>query len=248
MWPAPCADSKSAISMFLLGGTAFSGKTLLAHLLNQGDVVCLDEPDFHNPAQRHRGIPLLSTLFPDKTFPAPPERELTYREAVAFIERCEDVIRPSLLGMKTAGWVFVDYAKIYRESRYPVIAVIRDIRDVLAEGPLPEWVDGEPHLNRTFRSVWMNLDLCDLCIRYEDLVTKPEAVFESVSRILGRELEPATSWSVDDVHRTMFKLARHDMLGTGRISRDKVGIWRSSSCVFSDDTRETAAMMGYDEA
>lgn len=234
--------------MFLLGGTAFSGKTLLAHLLNQGDVVCLDEPDFHNPAQRHRGIAFLSTLFPDKTFPAPPERELTYREAVAFIERCEDVIRPYTLGMKTAGWAFVEYAKIYRESRYPVIAVIRDIRDVLAEGPLPEWVDGEPELNRTFRSVWKNLDLCDLCIRYEDLVAAPEAVFKSVSRILARELEPTVHWRAESVHHTMFKLDRHDMLRTGRISRDKVGIWRSSSRAFSDDTRETAAMMGYGEA
>lgn len=234
--------------MFLLGGTAFSGKTLLAHLLNQGDVVCLDEPDFHNPAQRHRGIAFLSTLFPDKTFPAPPERELTYREAFAFIERCEDVIRPSTLGMKTAGWDFVDYAKIYRESGYPVIAVIRDIRDVLAECPLPEWVDGEPELNRAFRLIWENLDLCDLWIRYEDLVTKPEKVFESVSSILSRELEPAGSWSAESVHHTMFKLDRHDMLRTGRISRDKVGIWRSSSLAFSDDTRETAAMMGYGEA
>jgi hypothetical protein len=233
--------------MFLLGGTAFSGKTLVAHLLNQGDVVCLDEPDFHNPAQRHRGIPVLSTLFPDKTFPAPPERELTYQEAVAFIGRCEDVIRPSTLGMKTAGWAFVEYAKIYRESGYPVIAVIRDIRDVLAEGPLPEWVEDELELNRIFRSVWRNLDLCDLCIRYEDLVAKPEAVFESVSRVLGRELALTPNWSAESVHGTMFKLDRHDMLRTGRISRDKVGIWRSSTCVFSDDTRETAAMMGYSE-
>ena len=140
--------------MFLIGGTAFSGKTLLAHLLNQGDVVCLDEPDFHNPAQRHRGIPFLSSLFSDKVLPAPPERELTYREAVTFIERCEDAIRPCTLGMKTAGWVFVEYAKIYRESGYPVIAVIRDIRDVLAEAPLPEWVGGEAGLNAEFRTVW----------------------------------------------------------------------------------------------
>lgn len=233
--------------MFLLGGTAFSGKTLLAHLLNQRHIVCLDEPDFHNPAQRHRGIPFLRTLFPEKTFPAPPERELAYREAVAFIERCEEVIRPSNLGMKTAGWVFLEYANIYRESGYPVIAVIRDIRDVLAEGPLPEWVGGEPGLNTTFRSVWKNLDLCDLWIRYEDLVTKPETVFENLSSLLDCELAPAPSWNVESVHGTMFKLDRHDMLRTGRISSDKVGIWRSSGRAFSGDTRMTAAMMGYGE-
>jgi hypothetical protein len=234
--------------MFLLGGTAFSGKTLLAHLLNQGDVVCLDEPDFHNPAQRHRGIPFFNTLFPEKAFPTPPERELTYREAVAFIERCEKVIRPSNLGMKTAGQAFVEYAKIYRESGYPVIAVIRDIRDVLAEGPLPEWVAGEPELNRTFRVIWKNLDLCDLCIRYEDLVTKPDNVFENISELLACNLEPAANWSAESVHTTMFKLDRHDMLRTGRISRDQVGIWRSSDRSFSDDTRETAELMGYGEA
>lgn len=234
--------------MFLLGGTAFSGKTLLAHLLNQGDVVCLDEPDFHDPKQRHRGIPFLGTLFPDKTFPTPPERELTYRDAVTFIERCEEVIRPSTLGMKTAGSVFLEYAKVYRASGYPVIAVVRDIRDVLAEAPLPEWVGGEQGLNTTFRMVWNNLDLCDLWIRYEDFVTKPEKIFDSLSRLLARELKPVPSWSAGSVHDTMFKLDRHDMLRTGRISRDQVGIWRSSGRTFSDDTRMTAAMMGYGEA
>ena len=233
--------------MFLLGGTAFSGKTLLAHLLNQGGVVCLDEPDFHDPAQRHRGIPFLSTLFPDKTFPAPPERELTYREAVQFLERCEDVIRPLTLGMKTAGMVFVEYAKIYRESGYPIIAVIRDIRDVLAEGPLPEWLAGEPELNRAFRLIWMKLDLFDLTIRYEDLVTKPEAVFENLSSVLSRELEPVATWSPESVPDTMFKLDRHHMLRAGKLSADQVDIWRSSGRSFSADTRETAAMMGYAE-
>lgn len=233
--------------MFLIGGTAFSGKTLLAHLLNQGDVVCLDEPDFHNPAQRHRGIPVLSALFPEKSFPPLPQRELTCREAVEFIRQCEEVIRPSTLGMKTAGWVFLEYAKIYRESRYPVIAVIRDIRDVLAEGPLPEWVGGEPGLNTAFRSVWKNRDLYDLWIRYEDLVTKTGTVFEKLSSLLDCELTPAAGWSADSVPHTMIKLDRHDMLRTGKILPDRVGIWKTSGRAFSDETRMTAAMMGYEE-
>lgn len=233
--------------MFLLGGTAFSGKTLLALLLNQGLVVCLDEPDFHDVRQSHRGIPLLKTLFPEKTFPAPPEYNLTYQEVVAFIERCEEVIHPSNLGMKTAGWVFLKYAKIYRSSGYPVIAVVRDIRDVLAEAPLPEWIDGERGLNTAFRSVWANLDLCDLSIRYEDLVTKPEAILESLSTLLACELAPVADWSTDRVHDTMFKLDRHDMLRIGRISPAQVGIWRTSGRTFSDETMMTAAMMGYRE-
>ena len=233
--------------MFLLGGTAFSGKTLLAHLLNQGQIVCLDEPDFHDPAQRHRGIPVLGALFPDKTFPDPPERDIPFSEAVAFIEKCQEVIRPSILGMKTAGWVFVEYARVYRASGYPVIAVIRDIRDVLAEAPLPEWVGGEPGLNRAFRSLWKNLDLCDLWIRYEDFVAKPDATFQSVSKTLGCELASASGWNADSVHHTMFKLGRHDMLRTGRISQDKVGIWKNSGRAFTEETLMTAAMMGYGE-
>jgi hypothetical protein len=233
--------------VFLLGGTAFSGKTLLAHMLNQNAVVCLDEPDFHNHRQRHRGIPFLATLFPEKTFPAPPERDLGYAEAVDLLERCEEAIRPSMLGMKTAGWDFVEYAKIYRASGYPVIGVIRDIRDVLCEAPLPEWIRGEPGLNREFRAVWMKSHLYDLWIRYEDLVTKPEAVFERISSLLACEMRPMASWTADNVHPTMFKLDRHGMLRIGRISRAKVGIWKNSGRAFSEDTQITAAMMGYAE-
>lgn len=231
--------------MFLLGGTAFSGKTLLAHLLNQGQVVCLDEPDFHDAGQRHRGIPFLSTLFPDKTFPAQPGRSLSYRDAVAFIEQCEDVIRPFTLGMKTAGRVFLEYAKIYRAFGYPVIGVVRDIRDVLSEGPLPEWIDGERELNAAFREVWTNLDLYDLWIRYEDLVSEPDNILESISRLIGYELEPVANWSAQSVHDIMFKLDRHDMLRAGGISRERVGMWRTSSRAFSADTQMTAVMMGY---
>jgi len=45
----------------------------------------------------------------------------------------------------------------------------------------------------------------------------------------------------------MFKLDRHDMLRTGSISKAQVGIWRKSGATFSEDTRQTAAMMGYGE-
>lgn len=230
--------------MFLIGGTAFSGKTLLAHLLNQGNAVCLDEPDFHDFRQRHRGMPVLRTLFPERVFPADPAGDLSYREAVELMERCEDVIRPRTLGMKTAGRVFVDYAPIYREAGYPVIAVIRDIRDVLAEAPLPEWVDGEPELNRMFRSIWENLHLSDLWIRYEDFVANPDPIFESLSKLLGCKVENVASWSAESVHDTMFKLDRHNMLRTGMVSSDKVGIGRNSDA-FSDETLMTATMMGY---
>ena len=243
----PARDRRLEERMFLLGGTAFSGKTLLAHLLNQGRVVCLDEPDFHDVAQKHRGIPLLRTLFPDRKFPDPPERSLTYIEAVALIKRCENVIRPSVLGMKTSNWVFIEYAKIYRASGYPVIGVIRDIRDVLAEGPLPEWIDGDPALNSAFRAVWKHVHLCDLLIRYEDLVTKPDSVLESISTLIGCDLTLAAGWNAEAVHKTMFKLDRHEMLRAGMISREQVGIWKRSGRAFSGDTHATAAMMGYEQ-
>jgi hypothetical protein len=55
---------RSRPTPFLVGGPAFSGTTLLALLLNQPGVVCLDEPDFEKPAQAHRGLPVLQRRFP----------------------------------------------------------------------------------------------------------------------------------------------------------------------------------------
>jgi hypothetical protein len=43
-------------------------------------------------------------------------------------------------GHQTANWIFIEYAKIYKQAGYPVIAIIRDIRDALAGAPLPDWV------------------------------------------------------------------------------------------------------------
>jgi hypothetical protein len=231
--------------MFLLGGPAFSGKTLLAHLLNQGLTVCLDEPDFHDPMQDHRGIPFLRRLFPDKAFPERPEGELTYGEAVALLRRCEEAVRPFTIGMKTAGSVFLEYARIYRASGYPTIGIVRDIRDVLAEAPLPEWIDGERELNAMYRLIWTNLELCDLWVRYEDLVTNAEAVMAGIAKLLSCDLKPVTTWTVEGVHRTMFKLDRHEMLRLGRISRTQIGLWKTCGHAFSDDTKRTATLMGY---
>ena len=102
------ADGLGAELMFLVGGPAFSGTTLLAHLLNQGDLVCLDEPDFHDPEQSHRGIPLLRALFPDRSFPDPPGRPLDPEETFRFIERCDRAIPDRRLGVKTCDTVFLD--------------------------------------------------------------------------------------------------------------------------------------------
>jgi hypothetical protein len=231
--------------MFLIGGPAFSGKTLLAHLLNQGQIICLDEPDFHNPDQSHRGIPFLKELFPNKRFPEPPEKQLTYREAVDLIQECETVISPYNLGMKTADWIFVEYAKVYKERRYPTIAVVRDIRDVLAEGPLPEWVGGENGLADAYTLVWSSLKMFDLWFRYEDLVINTRRVIEDISKLLSYDFRVLDRWNPESVHRTMFKLDRHEMLKSGTISKSKVGIWKTSDGEFSVKSRMTAKMMGY---
>lgn len=229
--------------MFLIGGPAFSGTTLLAFLLNQGNVVCLDEPDFHNPEQSHRGIPFLKALFPSKVFPDRPARSLAYEEAVDLIQHCERAIDPRNLGVKTCDWVFINYAKVYKEAGHPVIAIVRDIRDALVR-PLPDWVT-EKTLNHAYRLVWENLELFDLWLRYEDLVTVPERAMARLSEALSHQFKVPYNWEPESVHRPMLKIERHNLLQSGRISRNRVGIWRTSGQAFSEHTHHTAKLMGY---
>jgi hypothetical protein len=231
--------------MFLVGGPAFSGKTLLAHLLNQGNVVCLDEPDLHDPAQRHRGIEFLRTLFPDAALPEPPVNALTYAEAVALLGECQSALRPRRLGMKTAGRIFLEYARVYRRLGQPTIVLVRDVRDALAETALPVWIAGEAALSAEYRLVWENRDLADLCLRYEDLVADPGAVLGRIGDLLGERLTAPSTWDPGSVHSTMFKLDRHELLRSGRISTDRVGVWASSGNAFARETHETARLMGY---
>lgn len=229
--------------MFLIGGPAFSGTTLLAHLLNQGRILCLDEPDFHNPRQSHRGIPFLQQLFPGKQFPRRPEMELTYHEAVSLIRECEAAISPYNLGCKTCNQVFANYANLYHALGYPVIAIIRDIRDALVR-PLPEWMD-EKKLNQIYRLIWDNLGLCNLWVRYEELVAKPEKVMAKISEVLDYDLAVRHRWEAGSIHGPMLKLDRHELLKSGMISESRVGIWKTSGKVFSHETRQTAKIMGY---
>jgi hypothetical protein len=225
--------------MFLAGGTAFSGTTLLSVLLTQGDMVCLDEPGFGKPAQRHRGIPVLQSYFPRVTFPELPEKELSLEEAYVFFTRCARAVEPARLGLKTCNYEFVTYAKMFRDAGFPVIAIVRDIRDALVR-PLPEWLT-EEKLNHAYRRVWTNIALADVCIRYENLVARPEETLREVSGALGRRVEIPASWSI----RGVVKLDRHELLRTGTISTERVGLWRASDLEFLPETHETARMMGY---
>jgi hypothetical protein len=229
--------------VFLVGGPAFSGTTLLTLLLNQGEVVCLDEPDLHNPAQRHRGIPFLQELFPGREFPDPPAGELTWEQATDLLEECERAISPRALGMKTCDRTYVGYAAEYRRRGYPVICIVRDIRDALVR-PTPPWSE-EERVNRNYRLVWQHADAYDLVVRYEELVADPAGTMDRISAALGLPLEAAGEWEEERVHAPMLKLERHDLLRAGAISGERVGVWRTASRSFSAETHETAAMMGY---
>jgi hypothetical protein len=231
--------------MFLAGGPAFSGTTLLALLLNQGDLVCLDEPDFGKPDQAHRGVPVLESLFPGTVFPRLPRESLPVEGAFEFMRECARVIRPKVLGMKTCNYEFVAFARLFRQSGFPVVAIVRDIRDALVN-PLPEWCT-ETDLVDRYRLIWRNLDLADAWVRYEDLVTDPEAAMRALSPALGCDLAAPRSWGADAVHGAMMKLPRHALLRSGSISAARVGLWRESGKRFSPETHETARMMGYDD-
>jgi hypothetical protein len=232
--------------VFLVGGPAFSGTTLLALLLNQGSVVCLDEPDFHDPAQGHRGVPFLRELFPGTEFPPPPTGPLSWEATVDLVQRCEACIAPRNLGLKTCDEVFVEHARVYRARGYPVIAMIRDIRDALVR-PLPPWVT-EGSLNVAYRLIAEHRDLYDVWIRYETLVERPETVLAEIAAVLGTPLTVRDAWQAREVHGPMLKLDRHELLKGGRISRERVGIWRASGRTFEAVTHETARLLGYEPA
>jgi len=228
---------------FLVGGTAFSGTTLLTVLLNQAGLVCLDEPDFQKVEQRHRGIPVLERHFPDAALPATPDRSLSYEEAFALFRECAAAVSPTRLGFKTCNYDFVAYGALFRDAGLPVVAVVRDIRDVLAR-PLR---DGQTELllNRKFRFVWENLGVARTWIRYEDLVGDAEATMARVLSILGHEGEARVEWAPTAVTDDMLKNERHDLLRQGSISSARVGLWRTSGTQFSAETMETVRMMGY---
>ncbi len=229
--------------MFIVGGPPFSGTTLLALLLNQGNLVCLDEPDFHNPQQSHRGIPFLKKLFPDRTFPEDPQKPLSDEETFSLVQECEKALSPINLGIKTCNDVFIGHAKIYKKLKCPVIAIIRDIRDALVT-PLPEWLT-ETKMISLYQMIWENSSMFDLLIRYEDLVRYPDKTMGQISGVLNSPLEVREGWDPSMVHPPMLKLERHDQLKSGAISKDRVGIWKNCEKSFLEETHNTAHRMGY---
>jgi hypothetical protein len=235
--PAPRAPC------FLIGGPGFAGTTLLTFLLDTAGVACLDEPDFHNPEQRHRGIPVLRRKFPGATFPDPPTRPTSYEAAVDLLQACQAAIAPRRLGMKTCNDFFLGHADVFRARGWPVVAIVRDPRDALVRAP-EHWVR-EAAVNRYCRGIWNRREEFDLWIRYEDLVAAPAETLARVGDAIGERVELPPAWSPEDVDGTYLKLDRHHLLLSGGISSERVGIWRAAGRTFSAETHETARLMGY---
>jgi len=231
--------------MFLIGGPAYSGTALLALLLNQGRVVCLNEPDFHNPDQSHRAIPYLQKLFPDRSFPQRPDHSLTYPHAVDLIQTCEAAMKPYRLGIKTCNWVFMDYAAVYKKRKYPVVAVVRDLRDALVS-PLPDWIT-EESLNRAYRLIWENRNTFDFWFRYEDLVQQPAHMISEISKVLSYPFEVLQNWDPSRVHVMMYRSERDELIRNGELSAATIGRWKSARKVYKPETYRTAKMMGYSD-
>ena len=110
--------------------------------------------------------------------------------------------------------------------------------------PLPPWVT-EGSLNAAYRSIAEHRGLFDVWLRYETLVERPDDVLAEIGAVLGTRLRTRDAWSPDEVHGPMFKLDRHELLRAGRISRERVGIWRTSGRNFEAVTHETARLLGY---
>jgi hypothetical protein len=229
--------------MFLVGGPAFSGTTLLSLMLNQGDLLCMDEPDFHNPAQIHRSIGLLKARFPQVQFREHPGHVLTYSEAAELAADCERLLSPLQLGIKTCNSYYLGYHAVFRGKGWPVIAIFRDIRDALVR-PLPDGFT-EAGLNDNYRSIWDQRMRFDLWLRYEDLIADPAIAMSRISAVLGQTLTVKKSWQPSEVTPHLLKLDKHELLKTLQVSDSRVGIWPTSGKSFSAQSHETARMMGY---
>jgi hypothetical protein len=159
------------------------------------------------------------------------------------MQDCERALGTYDLGMKTCDWTFLKYAKIYETSGFPIIAIVRDIRDALVR-PLPHWVT-EATLNQRYHLIWRNLERFDLWIRYEELVLDPAKTMQKISRVLSHELKVLEDWVATSVQAPMLKLDRHELLKSGKISKERIGIWKTSGMTLSRESHETARMMGY---
>lgn len=232
--------------MFLVGGAAYSGTTLLAVLLNQPGVTCLNEPDFHDPAQNHNGLPVLKAQYPGIALPSPEDRVLDIDEAVALMSRCQALIAPDRLSAKFCNRTFLDYARVFHRLGLPVVAIVRDVRDALVR-PLLPYVGGEAGLVARYREIWAERHRFDAVIRYEDLVADPAAAMARVGEVVGCTLATREQWSAEEISEAMmYPRYRHYLLQSGRVSDARVGVWRRSGRPVSDAAQALATEMGYD--
>lgn len=100
-------------------------------------------------------------------------------------------------------------------------------------------------LNVSYRSIWAAREQFSAWIRYEDLVHRPGDTMAVVDRALGLDGEAVTTWTPADVPAAMIKHERHETLHLGQVTAERVGVWRSADRTYSDETHETARMVGY---
>jgi len=231
--------------MFLLGGPAYSGTTLLVLLVDQDGIACLNEPDFHNPEQSHNGLPVLARRYPEKTFPPRTCEPMTFEQAFELMQTCQRLIHPDRLGVKFCNQPFVEFAALFRRAGFPVIAIIRDVRDALVR-PLLPYVGGEAGLVQQYRRVWEHRDLYDGIIRYEELVSQTDVMIENLSRLIEFPLRTKANWHPDEVHPSMlYPRYRHYLLEAGKVTSERVGIWKHCGKSFSPEAHALSHEMGY---
>ena len=127
---------------------------------------------------------------------------------------------PIRLGFKTCNYDFIAFGALFRDAGLPVVAIVRDIRDVLVR-PLR---DGQTEhlLNTNFRFVWNNLGVVRTWVRYEDLVRDTTATMARVMSALGHDGQARCEWEPSAVGADMLKNERHDLLRSGAISSARV--------------------------
>jgi hypothetical protein len=95
--------------------------------------------------------------------------------------------------------------------------------------------------------VWGARRLYDDWVRYEDLVADPNTTLGRVVDALGLDQVPPIEWDPGEVPGAMFKSERHQALAHGRITEDRVGLWRRHDPRPSAAAHALAREMGYSE-
>lgn len=159
----------------------------------------------------------------------------TVEDQLAFIERCcrskMQAAEKSRWGLKCSNR-FADYARVWPDASF--LNVVRDGRDVLASQLRTGSFDNSPaavgqgwsNTHERFRELSGRSGIRAVEVRYERLVTQPEAEVPSICNFLGIAFDSAML----DFHRRDLSIYRSHHLSMDRISKpidaSKLGRWR----------------------